>query len=312
MPGREAIPKVTNWGRWGKDDEKGTANFITPEVIVAAAKLVRRGAVFCCCIPIDKDGPVFPTRTPPQRFMSILNVPVKEVGLAGSAIANDDYISMYLQGSTQWDSLAHVGYDGKYYNDVPTSAITAHGGASKNDIGKLYQSFVTRGVLLDMVRYKGCESDGHLPSDYPITVADLEGCCQAQNVEVRSGDALCIRTGWVPHWYTLETADQKDEYFHAQPGVSVSTAEWIWKKEISCIAVDNIAVERLPSEIDDEFIPFHQVAIRDIGLSLGEIFTFEALAKDCADDGVYEFLWVAPPLNIPNAVGSPLNPLAVK
>ncbi len=92
----------------------------------------------------------------------------------------------------------------------------------------------------------------------------------------------------------------------------MSTAEWIWKKEISCIAVDNIAVERLPSEIDDEFIPFHQVAIRDIGLSLGEIFTFEALAKDCADDGVYEFLWVAPPLNIPNAVGSPLNPLAVK
>ena len=187
MPGREAIPKVSNWGRWGTDDEKGTANFITPEVIVAAARLVRKGQVFCCCIPIDQNGPVFPTRTPPQRFMSILNVPVKEIGLAGSAIANDDYITMYLQGSTQWDSLAHVGYDGKYYNDVPASAITAHGGASKNDIGKLYQSFVTRGVLLDMVGYKGCEADGHLPSDYPITIEDLDGCCQAQNVEVRSG-----------------------------------------------------------------------------------------------------------------------------
>ena len=225
MPGREAIPKVSNWGRWGADDEKGTANFITPEVIVAAARLVRKGQVFCCCIPIDQNGPVFPTRTPPQRFMSILNVPVKEVGLAGSAIANDDYITMYLQGSTQWDSLAHVGYDGKYYNDVPASAITAHGGASKNDIGKLYQSFVTRGVLLDMVRYKGCEADGHLPADYPITVEDLDGCCQAQNVEVKSGDALCIRTGWVPYWYTLETPEQREAYFHAQPGVSVSTAD---------------------------------------------------------------------------------------
>ena len=63
MPGREAIAKVSNWGRWGKDDEKGTANFITPDVIIAAAQLVKKGAVFCCCIPIDKNGPVFPTRT---------------------------------------------------------------------------------------------------------------------------------------------------------------------------------------------------------------------------------------------------------
>ena len=121
-----------------------------------------------------------------------------------------------------------------------------------------------------------------------------------------------MRTGWVPYWYTLQTPEQKAAYFHAQPGVSVSTAEWIHQKEVACIAVDNIAVERLPSEVDDEFIPFHQVATRDLGLSLGEIFTFEALAKDCAEDSVYEFLWVAPPLNIPNAVGSPLNPLAVK
>jgi len=312
MPGREAIPKISNWGRWGKEDEKGTANFITPEVIAAAAKLVKKGKVMCCCIPIDQVGPVFPTRTPAQRFMSILNVPLKEVGLPGSAIANDDYITMYLQGSTQWDSLAHVGYENKFYNDTPTSAVTAHGGAARNDIGKLHQSFVTRGVLLDMVRYKGCEKDGHLPKDYPITVADLDGCAQAQKVVVKSGDALCIRTGWVPYWYTLKTHDEKEAYFHAQPGVSVYTAEWIQKKEISCIAVDNIAVERLPSEIDGEFIPFHQVAIRDLGLSLGEIFTFEELAKDCAADGVYEFLWVAPPLYIPHAVGSPLNPLAIK
>lgn len=81
---------------------------------------------------------------------------------------------------------------------------------------------------------------------------------------------------------------------------------------VNCGATDNIAVERLPSEIDGEFIPFHQVAIRDLGLSLGEIFTFEELAKDCAADGVYEFLWVAPPLHVPHAVGSPLNPLAIK
>lgn len=312
MPGREAMPKISNWGRWGKEDEKGTANFITPEVIVAAAKLVRKGKIMCCCIPIDQAGPVFPTRTSAQRFMSVLNVPIQDIGLPGSAIVNDDYITMYLQGSTQWDSLAHVGYGDRFYNDLPTSAVTAHGGAAKNDIGKLFQSFVTRGVLLDMVRYKGFEKDEHLPKDYPITMVDLDGCAQAQKVEVKSGDALCIRTGWVPYWYTLKTFEEKEAYFHAQPGMSVHTLDWIQKKEISCIAMDNIAVERLPSEIDGEFIPFHQVAIRDLGLSLGEIFTFEELAKDCATDGVYEFLWVAPPLNIPHAVGSPLNPLAIK
>ena len=171
-----------------------------------------------------------------------------------------------------------MAYDDKFYNDADKSTVTAHGGAARNDIGKLNESFVTRGVLIDMVRYKGYEQDGHLPKDYPITVEDLDGCCQAQNIEVRSGDALCLRTGWVPYWYTLKTAEEKEAYFHAQPGMSVATAEWVYQKEISCIAVDNIAVERLPSEIDGEFIPFHQVAIRDIGLSLGEIFTFDELA----------------------------------
>jgi hypothetical protein len=126
MPGREAMPKISNGGRWGKNDEKGTANFITPEVIIAAAKLVRKGKVICCCIPIDQFGPVFPTRTSAQRFMSVLNVPIKEIGMPGQAIVNDDYITMYLQGSTQWDSLSHVGYGDRFYNDLPTSAVTAH------------------------------------------------------------------------------------------------------------------------------------------------------------------------------------------
>src|SRR5206468_12743843 len=102
MPGREALPKVSNWGRWGKDDEKSTANFITLEVIMAAAKLVKKGKVFCCCIPIDQAGPVFPTRTPAQRFMAILNVPLNELGLPGAAIANDHDITRHLHGSTLW------------------------------------------------------------------------------------------------------------------------------------------------------------------------------------------------------------------
>jgi hypothetical protein len=180
--------------------------------------------------------------------MSILNVPVKEVGMAGSAIANDDYITMYLQGSTQWDSLAHVGYDNCFYNNVPTSAVTAHGGAAKNDIGKLYQSFVTRGVLLDMVRYKGYEKDGHLPKDYPITVADLDGCAQSQKVEVRSGDALCVRTGWVPtgtHSRHMTKKPTSMLSWHVGP---------YWKDSEKKSLVLRWTTRWNDSEIDEEFI----------------------------------------------------------
>ena len=110
------------------------------------------------------------------------------------------------------------------------------------------------------------------PKTIRLPRQDLDGCCKAQKVEVKSGDALCLRTGWVPYWYSLKTHDEKEAYFHAQPGMSVYTLDWIHKKEISCIAVDNIAVERLPSEIDGEFIPFHQIAIRDHWVVTGRDF----------------------------------------
>jgi len=297
---------LSNWGRWGSDDERGTVNFITPEVIVQAAREVRKGTAITCAIPIDRDGPSYPTRIPNVRMMSVLNLASGN----GDMLVNDDTIVMPLQGSTQWDSLAHIGYAGVYYNGVTPAQITAERGATRNSIFLLGESLSTRGVLLDMVRYFGVEPAGHLPPSYAITVADIEGCLAAQGVTVRSGDALLVRTGWTNLWYR----ERQDpwQYARTNPGLSVKTLEWIYDREIACVAVDNITVEVQPGEVAGYPLPLHEIAIRDMGLTIGEVFDFRHLADDCAQDGRYTCLFVGPPLRFRGALGSPLNPLAIK
>lgn len=308
--GKWGLKPISNWGKWGKDDQRGTANYITAEVIKRAAAEVKKGASFTCAIPIDNLGPVFPGRSGIVRLMSILNLHARELGLPSDAIVNDDVIHMPLQGSTQWDSLAHVGYDGHFYNGVELKQVTAHAGAAKNSISQLANSLATRGILLDMVRYKKADAKGHLAPGYPITIEDIEGCCKAQNVAFQSGDAMLLRTGWVPHWY--KEPNERATYWNGAPGLALKTAEWIHDQQLSCVCADNITVEVQPSEIPNDQLPFHQIVIRDLGLTIGEIFQFEELAEDCAKDGRYTCMFVAPPLRFTGAVGSPLNPLAIK
>lgn len=304
------IRALSNWGRWGKDDQLGTANFITAEVVAAAAKEVRRGKIITCAVPIDRAGPLFPGRQPCVRMMSLMNVSGREIGLKTDSVISDDVIVMPLQGSTQWDGLSHVGYGGSYYNGVPYTAITVERGATRNSIFRLGETLSTRGVLLDMVRYKDAESKGHLEPEYPITVEDIEGCLAMEKVEVRSGDALLVRTGWVPQWF--KRPDSRPAFWKACPGLSYKTVEWIYDHEISCVAVDNVTAEVVPSELREEPTPFHRIAIRDLGLTIGEIFNFEALAEDCRADGRYTCFFVAPPLPFAGGVGSPINPVAMK
>ena len=156
------IKAVSNWGRWGKDDQLGTTNFITPEVIAKGGREVKKGKIFTCAVPLDATGPIFPTRTPGDRMMTLLNVNARDIGFPSDCIANDDSVFMPLQVSTQWDSLAHVGYDNCFYNGVETKYVTAHAGAAKNSIAAMAESLTTRGVLLDLVRYKNAEAKGYL------------------------------------------------------------------------------------------------------------------------------------------------------
>ncbi len=309
-PDSWGIRQLSNWGRWGAEDQKGTANFITPQVVARAAREAREGKIFSCAIPFNKDGPVFPGRAGYLHFFPMLNVESAAWNLRSEVVWNDDAVTMPLQIATQWDGLAHAGCDGAFYNGVPFSDVTAHAGAARNSISELAQTLITRGVLLDLVAYKGAGARGYLDPGYGITAADIEGCLAAQNVTAASGDALLVRTGWVPHWF--EHPQQRATYWDGCPGLSYRSLEWIYDHEISCVAVDNVTAEVVPSGIAGENTPFHRIAIRELGLTIGEIFTFEALAQDCQRDGRFTCFFVAPPLPFTGAVGSPVNPIAMK
>jgi kynurenine formamidase len=309
---RQMALQVRNWGKWGPADEIGTLNYITPDRIAAACQLVTAGKVFALGIPLQRNGPQSGTR---PRFNPIHTMfrdggdqpkdaaAVAEMqGYGGS----DDWIVMPLQCVTQWDSLAHVFDSGKMYNGYDATLVTSSG-AAKNSIDKTKDKIVGRGVLLDVAHYKGVPA---LAPGYAITVADLEGTAAAQRVEVQRGDILLIRTGHMSRYL----AQGNWNYFDLDdsPGVSVHTAPWMHAKEIAAVASDNYAVEVRPSELPPFRSPFHICAIPNMGLTLGEIFYLEELAADCAADGRYAFLLVAAPLPVTNAVGTPINPYAMK
>ena len=304
--------QVRNWGRWGPDDELGTLNYITPDTIAAACRLATGGKVFALGIPLQREGPQSGTR---QRFNPIPamfrdggdrpRTPADVAEMQGYG-GSDDWIVMPLQSVTQWDSLAHIFYDGKMWNGYSADLVTSTG-AAKNSIDKTRDKLVGRGVLLDVARHKGVRA---LEPGYAITVADLEATAAAAGVDVRRGDLLLIRTGHMSRY--LDRGDWRHFDLDPFPGVSVYAAPWLHARQIAAVASDNYAVEVRPSEIPGFRNPFHVCAIPNMGLTLGEIFHLEDLAADCAADGRYEFLLVAPPLPVTRGVGTPINPYAIK
>jgi len=300
-----------NWGRWGELDEIGTLNFITPEKVRAAAALVRSGRVVSCAIPLDNTGPVHPTRSGVVHMYAYTGSDFVAGSEAGRLYPNfqgtDDYIFMPLQGSTQWDGLAHFFYRDTMYNGFWIGAVESFAGARRCSIHRLKDRIVGRGVLLDMARHKGVS---RLQPGTAITAADLDACAAAEKVEIGTGDILLLRTGHVPWFYTLQN---KLEFWTAgAPGLSIHTVDWIHRKEIAALAVDNIAVEVEPFEGSYEHVyPLHSRLIRDLGLTIGEIWWLEELAEVCAAERRWEFFLSAPPLNLTNSSGSPLNPMAI-
>ena len=180
---------VRNWGRWGPDDEIGTLNYITPDTIAAASRLVTSGKVFALGIPLERQGPQSGTR---QRFNPIHTMfrdggdaprTAAEVEAMQGYGGSDDWIVMPLQCATQWDSLAHIFYEGKMYNGYDATLVTSSG-AAKNSIDKTRDRIVGRGVLLDVARYKGVRA---LDPGYAITVDDLEATAAAEGLSVSAG-----------------------------------------------------------------------------------------------------------------------------
>lgn len=303
---RELGKQLSNWGRWGAEDERGTLNFITPEVVRRAATLVRRGAVFSLGLPFGAEGPQIGQggRVNPLHLMTAVDQKLPGEYPDGFRYA-DDVLVLPLQCATQWDSLAHVHYDGQLYNGFP-AATTTSAGAGRNGIDKVGAGVVSRGVLLDVARLRGVP---RLAPGTAITPDDLDAAARAQGVTVERGDVLLVRTG---HLAVFKSDGDRVGYMRMMPGLGMACAAWLHAREVAAVAADTNSVEVIPFEDPKTPLPLHLLALRDMGLTLGEMFDLDALAEDCAADGVWEFLFSAPPLRVSGGVGSPLNPLAIK
>ena len=231
----------------------------------------------------------------------------------------DDVIAMPLQCSTQWDGLGHIFDHGRAWNGRDAARTVTSDGDLVTGIEQLARPVCGRGVLLDVARViapsLGPAADGtdaargELPDGFAITTEHLTATAAAHGVTVGRGDLVLVRTG--RHARALR--EGWGEYAGgASPGLSFTTAGWLHRTEIAAIATDTWGFEVRPNEFDEAFQPLHQVAIPNMGLLIGEMWALEELAADCAADGVYEFLLTAAPLPITGAVGSPVNPIAVK
>jgi kynurenine formamidase len=298
--------EVSNWGRWGDDDELGTINLIDAAAVARGVASVRTGERFPLAIRLDAHGPQMgnvPGRTNPLHTMVAINQTF--TGDPGDACFNDDTVSLGLQAGTHWDALAHVSYDGKLYNGHPASSVTADRRAARCGIHKV-TSIVSRGVLLDVARAKGVDL---LEPGYPITEADLEAAVELAGVRPEPGDVALVRTGKMA---LLKARDREGYTLSPTPGLTVGTVPWMRRHDLAAVATDTFTMEVVPGEDPAVLFPVHMLQLRDLGLLQGQNFDLEALSASCAADGLHTFLLVANPEPFVGGAGAPTAPVAVK
>jgi kynurenine formamidase len=307
------IAKCSNWGRWGEEDEVGALNLVGPEEVLRAAAEVRKGRPISLTLPYDQAGPQpGGFRNNPQLLVTATGTdhvgggqdrlpggfgPARGFGFS------DDVLLMPTQSGTQWDSLSHIFWQGRMYNGRSAGQVTARGAAA-NGIENLTGRIVMRGLLVDVPAHRGV--DALEPGD-AIGPAEVDAVLAAHGLTVMPGDALLVRTGFM----AARRGGWRDFAGGPAPGLSVHLAPWLRDHDVAAVATDTWGVEVRPNEIP-YFQPLHIVSLVHGGIPFGEMFDLDKLAADCAEDGVYSFLFVASPLPITGASGAPLSALAIK
>jgi kynurenine formamidase len=299
-----AIPKVTdtdiktwmsslsNWGRWGKDDQQGTLNLITPAVRKQALALVREGTAVSLAHTIDK----IPAPDSPQPLG-------QKMTLDGAGHAMDLY-TIWYHGSviTHIDSLCHYSYENKIYNGFDRSQIAEGVGCPSNGVENQKDGIMTRGILVDLPLMKKVP---YLPEGTPVTVADLEAWEKFANVKIRAGDAVFLRTGrWAQRvekgpWNVARSA----------AGWHASVMPWLKQRDVALLGNDAVN-DVQPSGVTGNARPIHQLAIVAMGLPLVDVMDLEAVAKVASRLKRWEFLLTAAPVPVLGGTGFPLNPIA--
>ena len=306
----------SNWGKWGPDDELGCLNYLDAGQVLRGVQHVKTGEVFTLQVRMGrKDGPgdpVWPGRTPIER-QNVLDESTWDGDGApqfpGGLHYADDTATMFLQGSTQYDALGHVWYDGKLYNGYDArSTVDAMEHASVLPIAE--KGIVGRGVLIDMARHRGKQ---WLDKGETFDHNDLQEAAKAQGVTIEPRDILLIRTGWMKYFYDLNDKEKFLEGF-IEPGLTYSRelVEWFQSNEIPNLVTDTIANEVTYEPESGIALPLHCALMRNLGVTLTEIAWLDDLADACAADGRWSFLYAAAPLKVVNGTGAPVNPLAIR
>ncbi|MGN0933254.1 cyclase family protein [Falsigemmobacter intermedius] len=335
MPQWTKAPEGSNWGRFGAEDELGTLNYIGPAERQTAAAEIREGLAFCLTLPLDVPGTVsiHPRRKAPLLQPTYLgdtpyiNYPLSNAEAGLQDVLSDDQVLMSLQYSTQWDALAHVGAqfdadgDGQseavYYNGFRAGtdvlggeAAGPHGSyARRLSVARLAESCVQgRGVLVDLLRHFG-------PGRSIIGLEELQQAISAQNVEVRPGDILMLRTGYAEALLDMQSNPDParlDQTGAVLDGTDTALHAWLSETRIAAIAADNYAVENphVAAGSCCYRLPLHNHCLFRLGMPLAELWYLRDLAQALEARGRTAVFLTAPPLRLPGAVGSPVSPVA--
>jgi kynurenine formamidase len=289
-----------NWGRWGQDDEVGALNLITPEKRIAAAKLVRSGR----SVSLSRDFPTTPAPDnayPAQHWMRI--VPRGAGGFAA------DYYGIFYHGvaSTHLDALCHTWDEHGMWNGRDPGREITFDGAKFGAVDKWSHGIITRGVLLDVPRYRG---EPYVRQGQPVHGWELEEVAKAQGVTLAAGDALVVYSGREA-WQAANSGRPYGAPFTASTferlGLHVSCLPFIRDHDVAVLVWD--MMDLVPIGYD---IPWAvHGAIFAYGVALLDNALLQPLAAACVAEGRYEFMLVIAPLKVVGGTGSPVNPLAL-
>lgn len=288
------VTQLSNWGRWGKDDQLGTLNLITQEKRVAAAGLVKKGISVSLALPTLTE-PAADSPSPYKHKMVV--IPSEKNAWAVDSLE----VVFHGFGHSHMDALCHLSHKGQYYNGRSISTVTEKG-CTTGSIANIADGIFTRAVLMDIPRLKGKQ---WLEPGTGVTIEDLEAWEKHTGIKVGSGDAVLLRTG---RWSRREALGpwSAGEGF---AGFHVSTVEWLKQRDVAIVGTDG-GLDVYPSGVEGVGAPVHLLVLVALGMPILDTMDLEAVADKAADLGRWEFLLTAAPLPVPNGTGSPLNAIA--
>ncbi|MGH9721456.1 MAG: cyclase family protein [Bryobacteraceae bacterium] len=289
------MTELSNWGRWGKDDQLGALNLITPAKRKKAAALVRDGV----SVSLARDTEKEKAADNPQPFEHTMTA--TGVNNPGQFAVDVYRVSYHGYAHTLMDALCHMFYKGKVYNGYSQEEITAKG-AGKLAVTNAKSGIFTRGILMDIPRLKGV---GYLEPGTPIYPEDLEAWEKKAGVKVTSGDVVFIRTG---RW-ALRAAQGPTAVSRSAAGLHASCARWLKSRDAAMLGSD-AGSDVMPSGVEGVTQPIHQLVLIALGMPIFDNCDLEAVAEEAARRRRWEFLVTAAPLAVTGGTGSPLNPIA--